>query len=282
MKTSTKNTIIGGIFTICAAIVGTTSFSLGKNSQNEKMETKINQSGIILSDKDENAFETMERMFNEYINLQEEYNKLFADLSELKNNYDTIVNKNNELINKINVLENKDTSASNFNEQKEENIISKEVIKEKYLFDEDPYMVENVNLYMRNNDRNTIFRSNSFSYEPGFHMCSNNVEYQKGMAITPKSSQQASLYYNLEKKYSSLSGMAAFEDKYSDRADKNYRIYLYCDNDLADTINIVKGELPKEFNISVTGYSILHIVLERAEGDRSDNPNINLIEWKLN
>ncbi len=112
-------------------------------------------------------------------------------------------------------------------------------------------------------------------------MSSNNIEYQKGMAITPDSYKQTSLYYNLEKKYLLLSGSAAFEDKFSNRADKNYNIYFYSDNNLIDSITITKGELPKDFSIDVSNCSILRIVLERPEGDKSDNPNINLIEWKL-
>lgn len=47
MKTSTKNTIIAGGFTIAASIIGLVSFCAGENEQSSKVNTTIGQSGII-------------------------------------------------------------------------------------------------------------------------------------------------------------------------------------------------------------------------------------------
>lgn len=283
MKTSTKNVLITGIFSIIAAGIGTLSFSMGKTTQNDKIETTINQSGVITINQNEDSSEVIERLLNEYVQLQNDYNSISVKYTDLENDYNIIENEKNTLVERIKVLESENNSLSNtLTVQKsiEENA-EPETEPTKYLFDEAPYMVDYVKLYMRNNDRNTIYSKDGFYYDTGFRMSSNNIEYQKGMAITPNSSGQSSLYYNLEKKFLLLSGSIAFEDKFSDRIDKNYNIYIYADNNLIETISISKGELPKDFNIDITNCSILRIMLERPEGDKSDNPNINLIEWKL-
>ena len=283
MKTSTKNVFITGIFSVIVAVIGTISFSIGKTTQNKKIETTINQSGVITINKNENSPEVIKRLLDEYIHLQNDYNDISIKYANLENNYNLIQMENDELNTKIKKLELENNSLNNtLTVQK---AIEEETLPEieptKYLFDEDPYMVEYVKLYMRNNDRNTIYSKDGFYYNTGFRMSSNNIEYQKGMAITPNSSRQASLYYNLEKKYLLLSGTIAFEDKLSDRVDKNYKIYFYIDDNLIESVTITKGTLPEEFRIDVSNCSILRIMLERPEGDKSDNPNINFIEWKL-
>lgn len=90
MKTSTKNIIIGGIFTISAAIIGTVSFSIGKEKQDNKIETTINQSGIITMNQSENSIDTIERLLDEYISLQTDFNDMNIKYIELKNDYDNI------------------------------------------------------------------------------------------------------------------------------------------------------------------------------------------------
>lgn len=283
MKTSTKNIIITGIFSIATACIGTISFSIGKTTQDNKIETTINQSGVITINQNENSSETIERLLDEYVKLQNDYNSMSVEYTDLENAYNSMKKEKDNLSNQLKILEDENASLNNtlvVQKALEEDKVP-EVIPDKYLFDEDPYMIEYVKLYMRNNDRNTIYSQDSFHYDTGFRMSSNNIEYQKGMAITPNSSGQASLYYNLENKYLLLSGSAAFEDKFSNRADKNYKIYFYADNNLIESITITKGELPTDFSIDVSNCNILRIVLERPEGDKSDNPNINLIEWKL-
>ena len=112
-------------------------------------------------------------------------------------------------------------------------------------------------------------------------MTSNGENYEKGMSITPRSNGEAAFYYNLKGEYINLTGLAAFEDKFSERADKSYNIIFYCDDVYKDTVTIKKGSLPTEFSIDITGGKNLKVVLERPADDTSYNPNINLIEWKL-
>lgn len=283
MKASTKNVLIGGVFSIIVAVIGTISFSMGETTQKEKIETTINQSGVITINQNENSSEVIERLLDEYVELQNNFNDISIKYKDLENNYKLIQEKNDDLDKKVKILESENNSLnSTLTVQKamEEDELP-EIEPTKYLFDDDPYMVEYVKLYMRNNDRNTIYSKDNFHYDTGFRMSSNKIEYQKGMAITPNSSGQASLYYNLEKKYLLLSGAIAFEDKFSDRVDKNYKIYFYVDDNLIESVTITKGALPEEFSIDVSDCSILRIMLERPEGDKSDNPNINFIEWKL-
>lgn len=136
MKTSTKNIIIGGIFTISAAIIGTVSFSIGKEKQDNKIETTINQSGIITMNQSENSIDTIERLLDEYISLQTDFNDMSIKYSELKNDYDNISSyyananslivsleeTNQNLQNQISELEIKNNELSNGNYTKENDV----------------------------------------------------------------------------------------------------------------------------------------------------------------
>lgn len=102
MKTSTKNVIISGIFTISAAIIGTISYSIGKEKQDNKIETTINQSGVITINQSENSIDTIERLLDEYISLQKAFNDINVKYVKLKNDYDNILSYN-ENANSLNV-----------------------------------------------------------------------------------------------------------------------------------------------------------------------------------
>lgn len=168
-----------------------------------------------------------------------------------------------------------------FVNQKNIDNIKSNVNSFKYLFDEEAFLLENVYLSMRNNDRETIYSSKDYWYPNSFSMVSNGVEFEKGMSITPQSDVQSAIYYKLKGEYKNLSGLIAFEEKYSDRVDKCYNIYFYCDDLYKGMVTIVKGKLPVEFNIDVLNCRMLKVVLEKPKGDNSTDPNINLIEWKL-
>ncbi len=169
MKTSTKNAIISGIFTVSAAIIGIISFSIGKENQDNKIETTINQSGVITINQSENSIDTIERLLDEYISLQTDFNDMNIKYTELKNDFDTIKTENDNLFNQLTVLKEENVSLNNtlVVQKALEEDKTPEVIPDKYLFDEDPYMVEYVKLYMRNNDRNTIYSSDSFFMKQG-------------------------------------------------------------------------------------------------------------------
>lgn len=280
MKTSTKNAIITGVCSVAAAIIGLFS---GSTIQNMAIELTITQSGVISTEDSENSGDILERLLEDYTTLQSDYNDANIEFANLKSEYDDLLNEKKELTSKINDLMAENKSLNNKLEVLNaiENDETPTISPDKYLFDEEPYMEDNVYLYMRNNNRNTIYQVGGFYYETGFRMVSNGINYEKGMSITPKSNDQAVIYYNLRGQYSMLSGSIAFEDKNSDRVDKSYNIYFYCDDNYKERITITKGSLPVEFNIDITNCQILKIMLERPEGDKSDDPNINLIEFKL-
>ncbi len=98
MKTSTKNTIIGGVFTVIAAIIGTISFSKGKEVQGNIIEAAISKSGIITINQDESSSEIIDRLLDEYVKLQNDYNNIFVEYTDLKNEYDSL-NQTNEMLN---------------------------------------------------------------------------------------------------------------------------------------------------------------------------------------
>ena len=283
MKTSTKNVIITGIFTVIAAVIGRVSFSIGKTTQNKKIETTINQSGVITINQNENLAETIDCLLDKYLQLQSDYNSISVKFKDLETDYSAIQKENNNLNGKVKILESENTSLNNklaVQKSLEDNTIP-EISSNIYLFDSDPFMVENVKIYMRNNDKNTIHSYSNYFYNTDYIMTSNGIKYYKGMAITVDSLKQSIVYYNLEKKYLLLSGLVAFEDEHVERADKNYEISFYADNNFIDTFIINKGELPTEFSIDITNCSILKIMLESPSGDSSDNPDINLIDFKL-
>jgi len=285
MKTSTKNTIIAGGFTIVASIIGLVSFWAGENNQSYKVKTTIGQSGIITINQNGDSTDTIEQLLDKYIELQSDYNTMSVEYANLENNSNALIRENKELLQKVEYLENANESLNKKLgiQQTVENDELLNVAQDKYLFDEEPYLKEGIYLTMRNNNRDTIYQlpSGGYSYSTGFRMTSNGENYEKGMSITPQSYGQAAFYYNLKEEYVNLSGLAAFEDKFSERADKSYNIIFYCDDVYNDTITITKGSLPTEFSIDVTGCRNLKVVLERPTDDTSYNPNINLIEWRL-
>lgn len=274
MKTSTKNTIIAGVFSIIGACAGS-------NFQVIKIENNIEQRGF--STNNENLINNVDDLLDEYTKIQTDYNSLKVDYLTIESKYEMLLSENNDLLNKIDTLQdiNEEISKKIIVQESIENSEVPSVEPDLYLFDQDPFMVDHVNLYMRNNNRDTIYQKGTFAYDTGFRMVSNGQKYEKGMSITPMSNYQSSIYYNLNREYSNLFGMIAFEDKYSDRIDKNYDIFFYCDDKYIDAVTINKGSSPQEFSINVANCNILKIVLERPNGDKSDNPNINLIEFRL-
>lgn len=208
-----------------------------------------------------------------------------VEYANLENDSNALISENKELLQKVERLE---TENKSLNEKLgiQQTVNSNEsfgITQDKYLFDEEPYLFEDTYLAMRNNNRDSVYKSPSggYSYSTGFRMTSNRENYEKGMSITPRSNGEAAFYYNLKGEYINLTGLVAFEDKFSERADKSYSIIFYCDDVYKGTVTIKKGSLPTEFSIDITGCRNLKVVLERPADDTSYNPNINLIEWKL-
>lgn len=85
MENSTKNVLITGGFTLIAAAIGTISYSVGKNVQDYRMETTINQSGVITINNNENSIEAIEQILNKYVEINQTYNDQLQDNDNLKN-----------------------------------------------------------------------------------------------------------------------------------------------------------------------------------------------------
>lgn len=112
MKTSTKNAIITGICTVAASVISIVSYSIGGNIQKSKMETTINQSGVITINQNENSMDTIERIINECVNFQNDYHSMSIDYTNLKNDYDVSIAANEELSAQINLLKTENESLS--------------------------------------------------------------------------------------------------------------------------------------------------------------------------
>jgi len=224
-------------------------------------------SGSDASKKVQTAYDNYKKIYINDINTQigtpntvEEYDRAISILERAIN----VLTNDADLINKLEYYRN-----------------SKPV----YLFEQDPFMVENLKLYMRNNDTSTVHNYTSgffsWSYPTGYMMYSAGELINKGMAITPDSSKQAKLYYNLNGKYSTLKGRLAFEDLYSERIDEKYNINFYADDILVASYTIYKSKLPIDIEVTLNKCNKLTIELVRPVGDSSDNPNINLIEFRV-
>ena len=266
--------IIDAVVTITVAIIGVFA---GATYKETTIKTDITQSGLVTFNNNENSSEIVNRIIDEWKNTINENGMLQSKIETKKK-------KNADLNKQIYVLsEENETLEKKIEVQEQMNSNNQEITVEadQYLFDTDPYMSEHIYCYMRNNDRDTIFRTTAYYYETGYRMETVGEKYEKGMTVIPDSQEQASMWYNLNKKYSFLTGKVGFEDKNSDRVDQKYDIYIYLDDNLLGSITIYKGQGLEDFSYDVSNGEILRIVLEKPGEDKSSNPNINLIDWKL-
>ncbi len=267
--------IITSITTIIGTVLGVVS---GQKIQSVKTEQSIENSGIITINNEDSTETIMNSLFDKY-------DENIQTIAELEIEKESLVEKNSNLVAENENLKEELTKLQESGEMSENSIQENplEIItsqEEVMLFDTKPYIVEDVYYYILNNSPATI-TGNVTAYEEVTEMQSNNIMYDSGMALTVNSYREAAIYYNLEKKYTLLSGMMAFNDLGSERVDRNYEISFYKDDVLIDSFVIAKGSLPTEFNIDVTDCSILKITFNRPNGDSSRNPNINLIDFCL-
>jgi len=101
METSTKNALITGAFSIITALIGTISFSFGKEVQNNRVEKIINQRGIITVNENEETADSLNRLLDEYI--------------ALKNDFNIVSNEYNDLLEKVNNFEGEKSIVLNDN-----------------------------------------------------------------------------------------------------------------------------------------------------------------------
>ena len=112
METSTKNALITGAFSIITALIGTISFSFGKEVQNNRVEKIINQRGIITVNENEETADSLNRLLDEYIALKNDFNIVsneYFDLLEKVNNFEgekSIVLNDNTTTDNLNKINN--------------------------------------------------------------------------------------------------------------------------------------------------------------------------------
>ena len=264
--------IITSITTIIGTVLGVVS---GQKIQSIKTEQSIENSGIITINNEDSTETIMNSLFDKY-------DENIQTIAELEIENESLVEKNSNLVEENKNLKEELTKLQENGEKSIQEIPLETITsqEEVMLFDTKPYIVEDVYYYILNNNPATAVNYYC-SYDKVTEMRSNNIAYHNGISIIANSFRESAIYYNLEKKYTSLSGMMAFDDFGAERADRNYKISFYKDNIFIDSFTITKGSLPTEFNIDVTDCSILKITLCKPDEDGSQNPNINLIDFRL-
>lgn len=166
--------------------------------------------------------------------------------------------------------------------------IKQEISDEGYLSMLNPYRTKGLKGYLKNNIYSTLEGS---GYEHGYVATSGGVSYD--LVISVCSYSPFDLIYNLENKYTFLNGKVGFDDITPSGQElfgvKSFFqgeatvIFLYGETVL-DRIEISTSDLPKEFNLSVSGVDQLIIHIEFPYyNDVLDNFNkyFNLIEVEL-
>lgn len=87
-----------------------------------------------------------------------------------------------------------------------------------------------------------------------------NKKYTNGVQLRPSGYQYRSIYYNLNGKFSSLSGIVGLDDK--DNAfnfEDPVEVRIYCDGNRVYSTEFIQGDLEKELDISIVGCKQLRI-----------------------
>ena len=98
-----------------------------------------------------------------------------------------------------------------------------------------------------------------------YHGVTNNVRYMMD------NTSIGTGYYNLNAKYSQLSGMYGPSD--IDRAENDLKISFYGDNRLIKTLDFKKSDMPKDFSVDLTGVLQLRIVITGC--------GASLVNWQI-
>lgn len=253
MKTSTKNTIIAGIFTIIASIIGIISYSIGGNVQSNKIEDAFKQSGIISDDQEESLIETINKLSDNYIEINNQLNLLSKKNSELVIENNNLKSNNELLDSKIDSLQNELENALKENEKLKTQVSENNKLSDDQKDKESPNDEKNYT-----NTLNNIYKIDSCDYEliKGFTDSYGNTY---SLAYKFDASKNAYAIFNLNRQYSILTGYAtASQDTGSNAV---MTIEIYGDDVLLKKIdNITKSSdaIPLE-DINVSGIKKLTI-----------------------
>lgn len=149
---------------------------------------------------------------------------------------------------------------------------------------------------MRNDDPSTIYKD-KFAIFVGEYvdgektLVSGHNTYSKGMNVVPDfglvdggsygpdRAEVPRLYYNLNGEYSKLKGKIGFHDDHIDV--DAVTVNIYTDENLAESIELHKGDLPKDVEIDVKDCKQLMIEFLYSSSNSAVHPGINLIEFIL-
>lgn len=238
MKTSTKNTIITGIFTVIASIIGIISFSIGGNVQNNKIESTIKQSGVIDVDQEESLAEIINKLTDEYIEINNQVNLLNQKNSELIIENNNLKSDNELLLSNINSTQSELDDILKENEKLKLQI--SESKKSSNTYGETESLSEET---VNQNTLNNIYKIDSSNYEliKGFSDSYGDIY---SLAYKFDSSKNAYAMFNLDKKYSTLTGYVTASQDTGSGASMTIEIYGD-DNILLKKIdNITKASEP--------------------------------------
>lgn len=219
MKTSTKNTIITGIFTIISALIGIISFSIGSNVQNNKIESTIKQSGVIDVDQEKPLVEIINKFTNEYTDINNQLNLLNQKYGELVIENNNLKSDNESLTSNINSMQNELDNALKENEKLKLQI--SELQKSSSIHEETESLGEDI---IYTNTLNNIYKIDSSNYEliKGF---SDSYGDTYSLAYKFDASKNAYAMFNLDKQYSILTGYVTASQETGSGASMTIEIY---------------------------------------------------------
>lgn len=226
MKTSTKNTIIAGVFTIIASAIGTVSYNIGRNEQNSEIQNTIQQSGFMNVDRNDSSIDIVNKLLNEYISmnnkiieLNKEKNDLIINNNDIKSENEMLILKKNDLQEKLDNILQENSTIKNSNDETN-SITNEEKIKFKAIL-------------------NDIYVIDSYYYKTmkGF---SDSYGNSYSMAYQFDASNNAYAKYNIDNKYHFLTGYVTASSNTGRKV--NMTIEIYGDDVLLKKIENINKE----------------------------------------
>lgn len=114
MKTSTKNALIKGVFSIVTGVIGLfAGYNINSNIENSKIVTMLSQSGIITINNNSSNTEIVSKLIDTILADKEELKSLSIKITDMDNLNKDLDKEINNKIDKIEELENKNTLLEN-------------------------------------------------------------------------------------------------------------------------------------------------------------------------
>ncbi len=276
MKTSTKNAIITGIFSLVSGLIGV---AVGNNIKTYSIENQIEKSGLITINNN-STFDSMEQLLIKY--------------DELNNQIVTLTNDNYDLLNEINNLE-KDYDILN---ESYKNIVDQySQLKKQYIEIKQKNIISDVEPIFQVDENPSVFLYDLdymalYTPEDDFYTKVSNLDDSIGSnhsnaivcgaLTTDDDKENNTLYaeYYINKRYTSLKGKIVIPEE-TKNCDDVYVVYFYGDdNYITQSDDITLGSLPYEFDVPLAGIIKLKIKVVRTERN-SGNSSIAITEARF-